>query len=59
LESDSRCISEAGYTAYTVYRSDDQRFIALADEKLTAFMELEAAIRTAPALNRAFLRNRS
>jgi len=27
------------------YRADGQRFIVHADEKLTAFMELEAAIR--------------
>jgi len=27
------------------YRDDGQRFIVHADEKLTAFMELEAAIR--------------
>jgi hypothetical protein len=27
------------------HRSDDQRFILRADEKLTAFVELESAIR--------------
>jgi pyruvoyl-dependent arginine decarboxylase (PvlArgDC) len=32
--------------------------VGRADEKLTAFLELETAIRTAPASNFTFLRNR-
>jgi hypothetical protein len=33
------------------YRDDGKRFGVHADEKLTAFIELEAAIRAAPASN--------
>jgi hypothetical protein len=38
------------------HRGDGRRFVVHADEKLTAFMELESAIRAAPKLA---LRNRA
>ena len=34
-----------------VYRDDGKRFVVRADEKLTAFMELEVAIRTCGELS--------
>jgi hypothetical protein len=40
------------------HRGDGQRFVVRADEKLTAFVELEAAIRAA-SVERSFLRNRA
>jgi hypothetical protein len=33
------------------HRGDDQRFIVRADEKLTAFVELESAIRNSGEMN--------
>jgi hypothetical protein len=33
------------------HRGDGKRFVVHADEKLTAFLELEAAIRAVPASN--------
>ena len=41
-------IDSAGRTIWIVdaHRDDGQRFIVRAEEKLTAFLELEAAIRT-------------
>jgi hypothetical protein len=41
------------------HRGDGKRFVVRADEKLTAFLELEAAIRAARALNLSFLPNRA
>jgi hypothetical protein len=46
------CVSAIDSHGRTIFiadahRGDDQRFIVRADEKLTAFVELESAIRTA------------
>jgi hypothetical protein len=40
------------------HRDDGKRFVVHADEKLTAFLELEAAIRTGSGLRRRMLRRR-
>jgi hypothetical protein len=39
------------------HRDNGKRFVARSDEKLTAFLELEAAIRTT-SVELSFLRNR-
>ena len=43
-------LDSEGRTIWIVdaHRSDGKRFVVHADEKLTAFMELESAIRSAP-----------
>jgi hypothetical protein len=40
------------------HRGNGKRFVARADEKLTAFMELEAAVR-APSAELSFLQNQA
>jgi hypothetical protein len=40
------------------HRGDGKRFVVDADDKLTAFMELESAVR-APSAELSFLQNRS
>jgi hypothetical protein len=43
-------VDSAGRTIFVVdaHRGDGKRFVVRADEKLTAFVELEAAIRAKP-----------
>jgi hypothetical protein len=50
------CVSAVDSSGRTIFvtdahRGDDQRFIVRAGEKLTAFVELESAIRAGPAVS--------
>jgi hypothetical protein len=53
-------VDSQGRTIWIVdaHRDDGKRFVAHADEKLTAFLELEAAIR-APSAELSFLQNQA
>jgi hypothetical protein len=44
------CAEKAIFVA-DAHRGDGKRFVVHAEEKMAAFMELEAAIRAAPASN--------
>jgi hypothetical protein len=52
-----RLIPRGEQSGLLTHRDDGKRFVVRADEKLTAFLELEAAIRP-PSVELSWFRNR-